>query len=74
MDTGLKSRAMELLMRTYGPDNPKRVWAFLLTAFLVLAFPRATRRWGWAGFLISLFLMVIFDWLKAMMVNFTPSR
>lgn len=70
----MPSKVMEILMRYYGPDNPKRVWAFLLTAGLLLAFPRATRRWGTIGFFVCLFLMFIFDWLGQMMVNFTPSR
>lgn len=61
------------LIQYYGPDNPKRVWAWLLTAMVLMWFPQNTRRWGGIGFFVVLALYFIGGWLTDMMRNFTPN-
>lgn len=60
------------MIQTYGPDNPKRVWVWLLTAAVLMWFPQGTRRWGGIGFFVILALYFIGGWLSEMMYSFTP--
>jgi hypothetical protein len=58
----------------YGPDSPYRIYSFLLTACVVMWFPKPTRRFGGIAFFVILVVMVVILWLKDVMISFTPQK
>mgnify|MGYP001551975045 FL=1 len=57
------TKVQEYAVYYYGPDQPQRMWYWVLTAFLVLCFPKGTRRYGGIGLSVGLLAFVVWSFL-----------
>jgi hypothetical protein len=56
----------------YGPEQPQRMWYFVLTAFLFLCFPKGTRRYGAIGLSVGLLAFVVWGFLSTTFEQTAP--
>jgi hypothetical protein len=68
----LKITIPPVLVNLYGPDNPSRSWAIVLTVCVVLCLPRSTRRLGAIGFISVFAAMLIWNFLNNTYRDMTP--
>jgi hypothetical protein len=65
-------KVKEYAVYYYGPEQPQRMWYFVLTAFLFLCFPKGTRRYGAIGLSVGILAFVVWGFLSTTFQQTAP--
>jgi hypothetical protein len=69
---GIFEKVKEYAVYYYGPEQPQRMWYFVLTAFLVLCIPKGTRRYGGIGLAVGILAFVVWTFLSDVFQQTAP--